>query len=295
MEADAVPVVRSRARYTLGALLFCVLWASGFVAIKVALRFAPPLLLMASRFLVAGVGILAVARLSGRPLPRRVSQWVPIAVLGLLNNALYLGVTAIALQHISAGMGAVLASTNPLLLALVAPWLLREPLTVRKMGGLVTSFAGVAAVMWSRLGDENRPGSMALFLVCVVFIVSGTILFKRMPVGHDLLVVNGGQLLAAGLALTVPSLLLESPASIHPTPALWLAQAYLIVVISGAAMLIWLWLLRHGDATRASAWFFLNPVLGLFMAAVALGEPLRGVDFLGAAAVALGIYVVQRT
>lgn len=285
----------SGARYTLAALLFSVMWASGFVAIKVALRFAPPLTLMTSRFLIAGVAIVAVARLSGRRLPAGLRGWAPIALLGLLNNALYLGVTAIALQHISAGMGAVLASTNPVLLALVAPWLLGERLTVRKMAGLITSFAGVASVMWARLGDENRPGAMALFLVCVVFIVCGTILFKRMSFAHDLVVVNGGQLLAAGLALAVPALLLESPADIHPATALWLAQGYLIVVVSGAAMLTWLWLLRHGDATRASAWFFLNPVLGLFMGAAALGEPLRAVDLLGAAAVALGIYVVQRT
>jgi drug/metabolite transporter (DMT)-like permease len=59
-------------------------------------------------------------------------------------------------------------------------------------------------------------------------------------------------------------------------------------------MLIWFWLLAHGDATRASAYFFLNPVLGLFMGALVLGEPLRGADFAGAAAVALGIWLVQR-
>jgi drug/metabolite transporter (DMT)-like permease len=57
---------------------------------------------------------------------------------------------------------------------------------------------------------------------------------------------------------------------------------------------IWFWLLRHGDATRASAWFFLNPVIGVFLGAAILGEPLRVQDFLGAATVALGIHLVQR-
>jgi len=59
-------------------------------------------------------------------------------------------------------------------------------------------------------------------------------------------------------------------------------------------MLIWFWLLSHGDATRASAYFFLNPVLGVFLGALILGEPLRAYDFAGSIVVALGIYLVQR-
>ncbi|MBI1847171.1 MAG: EamA family transporter [Candidatus Rokubacteria bacterium] len=53
-------------------------------------------------------------------------------------------------------------------------------------------------------------------------------------------------------------------------------------------------MLSHGDATRASAWFFLNLVLGLGLGALLLGEPLGTADVLGSATVALGIYVVQR-
>jgi drug/metabolite transporter (DMT)-like permease len=59
-------------------------------------------------------------------------------------------------------------------------------------------------------------------------------------------------------------------------------------------MLIWFWLLRHGEATRASAWLFLNPVIGVFLGAMLLAEPLRAQDFLGAATVAFGIHLVQR-
>lgn len=93
----------SAARYTLFALAFSLLWASGFPAIKIAFRYSPPLLLMASRF------------------PATWGEWRRIALLGLLNNACYLGVTAVPQLHLSAGMGAVLASSNPPMLALVAP------------------------------------------------------------------------------------------------------------------------------------------------------------------------------
>ena len=283
----------SAVRYTALALLFSLLWASAFIAVKVGLRDSPPLFLMASRFLVAGALLLVFARARGHSLPT-AAGWRVIITLGVLNYALYLGLTATALRHLSAGMGAVLASTNPLLLALVAPWLLGERLTATKVGGLLMSFAGVTWVMWSRLGDDNRPGAMALTGLAIISLVAGTLVFKRLRPAPDLLVLNAGQLLTAGVVLAGPCLAWEPLVSVRLTPSFLAAQAYLIVGISWIAMLIWFWLLTHGDATRASAFFFLNPILGLFLGALLLGEPLTAVDFAGSAAVAVGIYLVQR-
>jgi drug/metabolite transporter (DMT)-like permease len=282
-------------RYAALAVVFSLLWSSAFVAVKVGLRSSPPLFLMDSRFLVAGGVLLMFARLRGSALPRRWPEWRPLVVLGLLNYALYLGLTSMALRHLSAGMGAILASTNPLILALAAPWVLAEPLTAGRAAGLLTAFAGVVWMMGRRIGDADRPESMALALAAIVALVAGTVVFKRVTLTEDLAVVNGVQLLTAGVALAAPSALLEPLASVRFTPSFLASQAYLIVVVSWIGMLIWFWLLRHGDATRASAYFFLNPVLGVFFGALLLGEPLRAEDFAGSAAVALGIYLVQRS
>ena len=281
-------------RYTALALLFSFIWSSAFIAVKISLQSSPPLFLMASRFLVAGAVLLVYAGFRGHGLPRHPRQWWPLAALGLLNFGLYLGLTAVALQHLSAGMGAVLASTNPLMLAMLAPWVLGERVGVLKIAGIVTSFAGVVWMMRSRLGDDNQPGAMVLVVLSIMCLVAGTLLFKRLRLDYDLLVLNGAQLLAAGIFLIVPSLLVEPVRDVQPSLSFLVSQAYLVVVVSWIGMAIWFWLLRAGDATRASAWFFLNPVLGLLLGALLLGEPLRAQDFAGAAAVAAGIYLVQR-
>ena len=260
-------------RYVSLAVLFSLLWASAFVVVKIALRDVPPLFLMASRFLVAGAALLAFAVARGRRLPT-TSQWPVIALLGVLNYALYLGLTALALRHLSAGMGAVLASLNPLLVAIVAPWVLGERLTVRKVVGLVTSFGGVTWVMWGRLGDDNRPSAMMLVGLAAVCIVTAALIFKRLSPDRDLMVLNGGQLLVAGLVLAVPSLAWEPLAGLRLTSTFVVAWLYLIGGISWLAMGLWFWLLRHGDATRASAYFFLNPIFGLVLGALFLGEPM---------------------
>ena len=284
----------SGVRYALLALVFCHLWSGAFVAVKIGLASSPPLFLMALRFLIAGALLLAWARLTGRRMPAAAREWGSIALLGLLNNAVYLGLTSIALRDLSAGMAAILASTNPLMLALVAPWVLGERLTARKATGLLVAFAGVVWVMASRVGPDNRPQAMALLVLSIAFLVAGTILFKRVHPDQDLVVLNAGQLFVAGVALIVPSAGLEPLGSVRLTWSFVAVQAYLIAGVSWAGMLIWFWLLRHGDATRASAWFFLNPVIGVFLGAAILGEPLRVQDFLGAATVALGIHLVQR-
>lgn len=283
----------SSVRYTALAVLFSLLWASAFVVVKVALRDAPPLFLMASRFLVAGPLLLAFAAARGRAMPA-LREWPVIAVLGVLNYALYLGLTAMGLRHLSAGMGAVLASLNPLLLAMLAPWVLGERLTVAKVVGLLTSFGGVTWVMWSRLGADNRPSAMVLMGLGTACIVAAALIFKRLAPDRDLTVLNGGQLFAAGLVLAVPSLAWEPVADVRFTSSFLGAWLYLIAGISWLAMGIWFWLLRHGDATRASAYFFLNPIFGLVLGALFLGEPMAPLDFVGSAAVALGIYLVQR-
>jgi drug/metabolite transporter (DMT)-like permease len=281
------------ARYTALAVLFSLLWSSAFAVVKLGLRDAPPLFLMASRFLVAGAALLAFALVRRRPLPA-AREWPLIVLLGALNYSVYLGLTAMGLRHLSAGMGAVLASLNPLLLAIVAPWVLGERLTPVKALGLLTGFVSVTWVMWSRLGDDNRPDGIALVAAAIVCLVTATLIFKRSETRRDLVVFNGAQLFAAGVLLIVPSLVWEPVGDMHVTGRFLVAWIYLIVAVSWAGMGIWFWLLSHGDATRASAYFFLNPIFGLFIGALLLGEPLGATDFLGTVAVAVGIYLVQR-
>lgn len=280
--------------YTTLALLFSFLWASAFMGVKIGLRSSPPLFLMGFRFLIAGALLLLVARLRGHPFPGARRDWRRLAVLGLLNNAAYLGLSAIALRHLSGGMGAVLASTNPLMLAAVAPWVLQERLGAARVAGLALAFASVLAIMYARTGAGDPPGAMALILLANALMVAGTVLFKRWAPRHPLTVVNGTQLLAASAALLLPSLLWEPVAAVRWDPAFLGAIAYLALAVSCGAMLIWFYLLRSGDASKASAFFFLNPVIGLFLGALLLGEPLRPQDFAGTAGVALGIYLVQR-
>jgi drug/metabolite transporter (DMT)-like permease len=135
---------------------------------------------------------------------------------------------------------------------------------------------------------------MALGCAGVVCLVGATLLYKRFPPREHPLVVNTVQLGAAGLALLLPALIFEHPERIRPDAPLFWSAIYLVLVISIGASLLWFWLLERGEASVASAYYFLTPIFGLLLAAVLLGEPFGVRDGIGLVAVAVGIALINR-
>src|SRR5437868_1278113 len=150
-------------------LLYILLWSSGFAPSRVVLRAIPTLWVLGSRLVIAGTILLVAARMRGLELPRTRAQWSAAIAVGVLVNVVYLGLLYLALHDLSSGMAAIIASTNPLVLALVAPVLLRETPQRGTILGIIIGFAGVAYTMWSRLGNAlESPRSIAVAFVSVL-------------------------------------------------------------------------------------------------------------------------------
>ena len=288
--------MNSRILGVAGALFYIFLWASAFVPSKVGVLGTSPLWFLVVRFAVAGLLALVVARALGARFPRARNDWIAVAVLGVLGNAIYLGCTYVALRHLASGVGAIVASTNPLALALVAPWLLREPLTRTKIGGMLLGFGGVVWIMIVRTGTGSaNPPDVALAFAGVLASVASTIVFKRWCADLDLRAVNALQLFAAGLVLLPLAIVFEGAPHARWSWELIVSFWYVVLVMSLGASLLWFWLLTHGEASRVSAYYFLTPVFGLGLAALLLHEPVGVRDLGGLAAIALGISLVQRS
>jgi drug/metabolite transporter (DMT)-like permease len=277
------------------ALLYIVLWSSAFVPSKIGVLGSSPLWFLVVRFAVSGVIALGIALALGARLPRTRRGWISVAVLGILGNAVYLGCTYEALRHMSAGVGAIVTSTNPIVLAIIAPWALREPLTRNKIIGMILGFGGVVAIMIVRTGSGTANVSdTGLAFLGVLGSVAATIVFKRWCGDLDLRAVSGLQLLAAGIVLLPLAVVFEgAPHAIWSTQfvvSFW----YVVLVMSVGASLLWFWLLTHGEASRVTAYYFLTPVFGLVIAAIVLHEPVSWRDAGGLLGIALGIALVQR-
>jgi drug/metabolite transporter (DMT)-like permease len=286
---------KSQALGLAGALFYVFLWSSAYVPSKIGVLDSSPLWFLVVRFAAAGAVAFAVARWWGAVLPRSGREWTAVLILGVLANALYLGLTYEALRHLASGVGAIVASMNPLVLAFVAPYALGERLTRLKIGGLLLGFGGVIAVMAARNGSGSaNPADVLLAFGGVVANVASTIVFKKYCGALDLRMTTSLQLLAASAVLLPVALLTEGAPHVHWSARVVAAFVYLVVVISVGASLLWFWLLAHGEASRVSAFYFLTPIFGLFIAYLLLGERVGGRDIGGLAAIALGIFLVQR-
>jgi len=275
--------------------LFCLLWSFAFVAGKIGVTDCPPLILLAARFSLAGVLILGISALRRDSWSLSWRDTIVFAIIGVANNALYLGLGYTGLQTVSAGLGALIVSANPVFTAAFAALFLGEQLTSRKVTGLLLGIIGVGFIVWHRMsvGTDSLHGIL-FTLASLASIVAGTILFKVLGPKGSLWIGNGVQNLAAGVVLLPVAFTLSDVGDIVPNARLLGAFAFLTLGGSILAYLLWFHLLKACGATAASAYHFLMPPLGVLFAWMVLGEHVEIRDLMGIVPVALGIYLVTR-
>jgi drug/metabolite transporter (DMT)-like permease len=274
---------------------FCLLWASAFSVAKLAIADCPPLIVLTARFLLAGVVILGAAALFGVRLSLSRRELLLFALLGIANQAVYLGLSYVGIRSTSSGLAALVISANPVLTAVLAVAFLDERMTWRKAIGLLLGLGGVAFVVESRMaGGVDHPIGVALLLAALVSLVAGTILYKKLAPSGGLWVGNGVQSLAAGLATLPFAFAFENVGDIVPSWRLAASLAYLALFVSIFAYLLWFHLLNVSGATAASSYHFMMPPLGMLFGWLLLGEQVALTDLIGIVPVALGIYLVTR-
>src|SRR5437868_11317011 len=220
--------------------LFCLLWSFAFVAGKIGVTDCPPLILLTARFSLAGVLILGISAVRGEGWQLTWRDAAVFAILGLANNALYLGLGYTGLKSVSAGLGGLIVSANPVFTAALAALFLGEALTWRKVAGLLLGIAGVALIVWHRIavGTDSLHGIL-FTLASLASIVTGTILFKLLAPNGSLWIGNGIQNLAAGLALVPLAFTVSNVGDVVPSARLLGAFAFL--VLCGSILAYWLW------------------------------------------------------
>ena len=275
--------------------LFCLLWSFAFVAGKIGVTDCPPLILLTARFSLAGILILGITALRGEGGQLTWRDAAVFAVLGVANNALYLGLGYTGLKTVSAGLGGLIVSANPVFTAVLAAVFLGEALTWRKVTGLVLGIAGVGFIVWHRMSVGYRQPARHPVHAGVAGLDRG----RHHPVqgagaeGQPL----GRQRRAEsrrGIVLLPFAFTLSDVGDIVPSARLLGAFAFLVLGGSILAYLLWFHLLKVCGATAASAYHFLMPPLGMLFAFLVLGEHVEFRDLLGIVPVALGIYLVTR-
>jgi drug/metabolite transporter (DMT)-like permease len=269
-------------------------WGAGYVPSAWLVEEWPPLTAAGARLGLAGVGLLGVLALLGRPLSPGVG---PLAVgwLALTQTVLFYGATFWGIAHAGAGLSAVLANTDPLFVAVLAALVLGERLAALQWAGLAAGLAGASLVVWE--GPLWPPAVSADALVVLGGALAwsiGTVVAVRGLRGRgEPLALAAWQMTAGGAALAVAGVALEDGPSATGLRELALVVG-LAALCSAAPLALFYLALARGSASEVSAWFFLVPVVGVASAWPLLGEAPTGRLAVGLVAVSVGLWLMMR-
>ena len=211
---------------------------------------------------------LTLWRFGPRPLRE---HWRELTLFGVLFTALpFLGLGYAALS-ISAGLLAILQSAAPLFAAIVARIWLGEPITGHRATGLAIGFAGVAILVWDRVGVREDAGIAILLTLAVTALwgVSSNYARTRLQAIDPVVLATGSIGIAAIVLAPLAALTWPEQA---PAARAWAEVLFLGVAASGFGFLLYFGLLGSVGAVRATSVTFLNPVVAMGTAALYLGE-----------------------
>ncbi len=271
---------------------FVTMWSSAFTSARIVVADAPPFLALSVRFLLSGLIALAIGWAAGQRIRLGRAQWSAVIVFGLCQNALYLGLNFEAMRSVEASIAVIIASLLPLFVAAFGRMFLGETLPWQAVAGLVAGFAGVVVIMAARLGSGADPFGVALCVGGVIALSVATLAVRGATSGGNLWMIVGLQMLVGSAALFPASLLLETW-TVNWTWPLAGAFAYTTLIPGLAATMIWFILVERIGATRAATFHFLNPFIGVAIAAAILGESVGPRDLLGVCIIMAGILAVQ--
>ncbi len=275
-------------------LVFAIMWASAFTTTRMIVTEAPPLLALALRFALSGaigVGLALAMGQTWHNLTRL--QWRAVIVLGLCQNALYLGMNWVAMQWVEAGLASIIAATMPLIVALIGWVFMAERLRPMGVAGLFLGLVGVAIIMGARLqgGGSDLTGILLCFGAALALAIA-TLTVRGASSGGNVMMIVGLQMLVGSATLSVIGLTTESW-GVTLNLRLVIAFLYTVMVPGLAATWVWFLLVQRIGAVKAATFHFLTPFFGVAIAALLLGEKLRVTDMIGVAIIMVGILGVQ--
>lgn len=273
-----------------------VIWGAAFPLTKPALETIPPFTFALLRFALAMAVLLPLARGGTLALLRGPDRWRVVA-MGLAGFCVTQLAQAAALKLSPASDIAIIATTTPLWVALLAwPWL-GERLTPRAGLGFLLAIGGLLLIVWPAEGSDLALGQrvlgdaifMASALCWAIYNLMGRAAMRR----HAPLPATTAAGLVGTLAM-VPFAAGEWLAGSLPrfTPIGLAAIAYtgLLVTVFGFQVLFWA--LGRASAAQVAAMMYFQPVAGVLLAWWLLGEPLGAAFLLGAALMLAGVGLV---
>ncbi|UCJ16698.1 DMT family transporter [Pseudomonas sp. MM211] len=283
--------------------LVAIIWGGTFVAGRYMSSDLSPVLLASLRFILAALVLVAFLALSKRGfVPMSLGQAVQVTLLGLVGIYAYNLFFFSGLSYIDASRASLIVASNPALMAICGYLFFRERISTVQMAGIALCLLGAGVVIFARapqglasvqghwLGDALIFGCVLSWVVYSVFCRS---VVQAIGALHTVCYsVIAGAVMLSATALFMGEMNSAALRSLSVTDALCLA--YLGVLGSAAAYVMYYDAIQRIGATRAGTFIALNPLTAVLAGVLLLDERLSMAMALGGALVILGILLCNR-
>jgi drug/metabolite transporter (DMT)-like permease len=279
--------------------LVYLFWGSTYLGIAIAVEHIPPAFMCGTRFLIAGILMLAFLAVRGRRIwysPPQLAKMAVVGILLLMGGNLTL---SYAEQHVPSGLAALLIAATPLWFLVLDSLLLGDHhISTRGLAGLGLGIVGVCVLLWPKLQAVNSIGRTEFWWSLSLLFGSfswalGSVLSKRWPSGaDDALSATAWQVTFAGAAN-----MLFAAAVGDFSRVVWSARGisaviYLVICGSWIGYTAYIWLLEHVPTSKVATYAYVNPVVAVFLGWLVLHERVDHYILLGSAIVVASVILV---
>lgn len=271
-----------------------LVWGSTYLAIRFALPDFPPYWQMGTRFVIAGVALMAWCVWRGARLPT-VTQWRNAVIVGGLMLSVGMGNTAVAEQTVASGLVVAFVAIIPALITLFNLFYGIRPNRIEVLG-MVIGIAGVLMLVRGSGFAASQQGLLAIGVAALGWSL-GSVLSQQQCKLAAGAVGFASEMIAGGLILLTMSMLAGESPTWPPRPMALLAWIYLIVFGSLIAFNAYMVLLSRTSAALASSYTFVNPMIAMLLGVTLGDEIITGFEWIAATIiiVAVALLVLGRT
>jgi len=286
---------RSRLIAVIALLAAMLLWASSFVALKMAFQSYAPLFVIFGRMVVGSLCFVFLLKsFKGNQYQRGDLKYLLFLVI--CEPCLYFLFEAKALVLTTASQAGMVTAVLPLMVGIAAHFLLKERVTMKTYAGFVIAILGVfllsAGAKSSSMAPNPALGNFLEFLA-MVCATGYTISLKHLSARYTPLSLTALQAFVGSLFF-LPFVLLH-PGSIPSTfePVAGLSIIYLGIFVTLGAYGLYNFGVSRIPASQASAFVNLIPVLTVILSWIILGDRFTFLQYAAGILVFLGVFLSQ--
>lgn len=275
-----------------------LVWGSTYLAIRIAVDTIPPYLMVAARFLVAGLLLYGWSIVHGDVAAHRPTrrEWRDSFVVGTFLLCGGMGLVAWGEQTVPSGIAALVVALLPAWVALLGRLFFAERVVPLVTIGIVVGLVGVAVLVGPVGSAGLDPAGLAAIIVSPILWGAGSLYSAhRATLPRAPLLATAMQMIAGGVGAAAVALVLGEYGQFRPdaiSAASLLGLAYLIVVGGIIGFGTYVWLLRSAPLPKVATYAYVNPVVAFILGAIILGEPITTRTVVAAAIIIVAVALI---